>query len=348
VANLGLTGRLESHDEPAAHPLVSIIIPARNEARAIGETLRGLLAQDYDHFEVILVDDRSTDDTAAIARSFGDERLIVVDGAEKPAGWLGKPWALHQGNLRARGELLLFVDADIHYAPQTVRAAVAHLQREEIDLLSFLPHFVMHGFWENVAMPMLPMVAMTVLPLWISNRTRVAALAVGGGPGNLVSRNAYDRAGGHEALKDSVIDDVGLARIVRRSGGTTECVRADHLVSVRMYHGAREILDGFTKNIFAVTGRSYVLAAMLMLLTIVTEIVPYVLVFTGDPYAIAALAALTLTRLVVFAALRFRLDSALFAAPLMAAFWLLISARSIWKTGIRRQLEWRGRTYDPR
>jgi len=215
-------------------------------------------------------------------------------------------------------------------------------------MLSFLPRFVMHGFWENVAMPMLPMVAITVLPLWISNRTRFAALAVGGGPGNLVIREAYDRAGGHEALKDSVIDDVGLARIVRRSGGTTECVRADHLVSVRMYHGAREILDGFTKNLFAGTGRSYAVATILMLLTVVTEIVPYVLAFTGDPFAIGALGLLTLTRVIVFAALRYRLDSALFAAPLMAAFWLLISVRSVWKTGIRRQLEWRGRTYDPR
>jgi glycosyltransferase involved in cell wall biosynthesis len=297
---------------------------------------------------VIVVDDRSTDDTAAIVGAFDDPRLVVVDGEEKPAGWLGKPWAMHQGSVRARGELLLFMDADILYRPETVRAAVSHMQRNDVDMLSVLPRFEMHGFWENVAMPMLPLVAITVMPLWISNRTRIAALGIGGGPGNLVTREAYDRAGGHTTLKDEVIDDVELARIVRRAGGTTECVRADHLVSVRMYHGAAEIIDGFTKNLFSVTGRSYVVAAFFMLLTVVTEILPYFLALTGDPFAYGAVALLTLTRLIVFASLRYRLDSALFAAPLMAAFWLVISARSVWKTGIRRQLEWRGRMYDPR
>jgi len=297
---------------------------------------------------VIVVDDRSADDTAAIARSFDDPRLVVVDGAETPPGWLGKPWALHEGSRVARGELLLFVDADIHYEPRTLRAAIAHFERHEIDMLSLIPHFEMRGFWENVAMPMLPMFAVTLLPLWISNRTKIAALAVGGGPGNLVRRDAYERAGGHEALKDSVIDDVGIARAVRRAGGATECVLADRLVSVRMYHGAREILDGFTKNAFAAMGRSYLLAAISIVANILTEIVPYLLAITGDPFAIAAVAVLTLTRVIVFGVLRFRLDSALFGGPLMSGFWLVITIRSVWKTGFRRRLEWRGRVYDPR
>ena len=105
-------------------------------------------------------------------------------------------------------------------------------------------------------MPMLAIFCFTFMPTWMSNRTRFAALAIGGGTGNLVVRSAYEAAGGHEALKDSVVDDVALARLVRRSGGTTEIVRADELIALRMYHGLNEVVEGFTKNAFAIYGRS--------------------------------------------------------------------------------------------
>jgi len=346
VINLALARRIPTDVDPSPRPLVSMIIPARNESRAIGETLRRLLAQDYEQFELIVVDDRSTDGTGEIARSFRDPRIVVIDGEETPAGWLGKPWALQQGSRRARGELLLFLDADIHYEPHALRAAVDRLQRNDLALVALLPRFEMRGFWEHVAMPMLAIVAFAVLPVWISNRTKLSVLGIGGGPGNLVRRDLYERIGGHETLKESVIDDVGLARIVRRGGGTTEAVRADHLVSVRMYHGAWEIIDGFTKNLFAGMGRSYLIAIGIVSLYFICDVLPYAIAFTGDRFAIGAVVMITLTRLVVFGSLRYRLDSALFAAPLMALFWMFIFLRSAWKTGVRRQLEWRGRIYE--
>jgi chlorobactene glucosyltransferase len=348
LTNFALTGRVDERDEPAAHPFVSVIIPARNEARAIGATLRDLLAQDYDAFEVIVVDDRSADGTGAIARSFADPRLIVVDGEEKPAGWLGKPWALHQGSLRARGELLLFMDADIRYEPHTLGASVAYLRRRDLALLALMPRLVMHGFWENVAMPMMATFALTFLPVWLSNRTKISRLAIGGGPGNLLPRSVYDRIGGHAAIRDEVIDDVAVAQRVRRACGTTEAVFADRLVSVRMYHGAREIIEGFTKNVFAGVGRSYLIGTVAICFFAFVLIAPYVLVFTRDRWAIAGLALLIVTRVVLAVGARFRIDSAIFGTPLMAAFWIVIFVRSAWKTGVRRQLEWRGRRYDPR
>src|SRR5205807_3000115 len=157
----------------------------------------------------------STDGTGEILHAIGDPRLVAVDGEEPPPGWLGKPWALHEGSLRARGELLLFVDADVIYAPEALQAVVAYQQRSDARVVALLPHFEMHGFWENAAMPQLALTALTFLPLWLSNRTRIGALAIGGGPGNLVARADYDAVGGHEALRDSVVDDVALARLVR-------------------------------------------------------------------------------------------------------------------------------------
>ena len=330
-------------------PFVSIIIPARNEARAIERALRAFLAQDYDPFEVIVIDDCSTDGTGDIARAIADPRLIVITGEEPPPGWLGKPWAMEQGNHVARGELLLFVDADIDYEPDALRTAVAHIEREpEIALLALLAYFEMRGFWENIAMPGLPMLGFTLLPASLSNRSRVVALAIGIGTGNLVRREAYERAGRHEALKNAIIDDVGLARLLRRNGEVTEAVRAEEFVSVRMYYGGGEILRGFTKNAFAALNRSYVLAVPFLLLIIGSGLFPYCVALTGDPFAIATVVLISVVRVILFGNLGYRLDYALFGQPLMAALGFVIFLRSILKTGIRREVEWRGRTYDAR
>ncbi len=182
IVNLALIPRLRAGGMAPKEPLVSVIIPARDEARIIERTVRAFLAQSYPNLEVIVVNDRSVDGTGEILRTIGDERLRVIDGEEPPAGWLGKPWALHQGSRLARGELLLFVDADVVYSSAALRAAVAHWQLRRPVLLSFVPYFEMRGLGENAAMPMLAMFCFTFMPAWLSNRSRIAALAIGGGP----------------------------------------------------------------------------------------------------------------------------------------------------------------------
>src|SRR5206468_1183740 len=160
----------------------------------------------------------------------------------------------HQGSLRARGELLLFIDADILYEPDALAAAIAAFQRRRVDMLTFLPDICMKGFWEHAVMPNLAMFAFTLVPAWLSNHSKLPILGVGGGTGNLVRREAYHAAGGHEALKDAVIDDVALARLFRHAGRATAAMRAEGFISVRIYHGLREIVHGFTKNMFSVFG----------------------------------------------------------------------------------------------
>lgn len=346
IVNLLLVPRLK-REMPMATPLVSVIIPARDEARIIGTTVRALLAQTYPSVEVIVVNDRSTDATGEILASIDDPRLVAIAGEEPPPGWLGKPWALHQGSLRAHGELLLFVDADVYYAPDAVAAAVARLERSGMAMTSLLPRFELHGFWEHVAMPNLAVFVFMLMPVWLSNRTRIPQLAVGGGPGNLVRRREYEAAGGHAALRDAVVDDVALARLIRRAGHGTEVVRADEgFVSLHMYHGAREIIDGFTKNMFAVFGRSYAAVAVIVIVTIVGNFLPVALAFTGDAISIATVAVMSLARVILFSSLRYRLDNAIFGNVPMVAIWTYILLRSTWRTGVRRQLLWRGRTYD--
>ncbi len=347
LINLAVLRRLPVSDATTGSR-VSIIVPARNEEASIERSVRTFLSQTYADLEVIVVNDRSVDRTGPILDGIaaGDARLRVVQGVEPSAGWLGKPWALQQGYENSSGDLLLFVDADICYAAEAVASMVARLRRSGAGMLSVLPHFEMRGFWENALMPQLAMTVLSFLPAWISNRSRRPWLGIGGGPGNLVRRDAYREAGTHVALQGAVVDDVGLARMMRRAGFRTEIARADHLVSLRMYRGLTEIIEGFTKNGFAAFGRSYVAILTSVILTPVFHVLPYARALTGDPVAIATVVLISLTRLVLFASLRYRLDSALLLHPVMTAVWAWIFLRSAWITGIRGQLHWRGRKYD--
>jgi len=348
IVNLLLVPRLRVRAVPPGAPLVSVIIPARDEERSIERTVRAFLAQTWPALEIVVVNDRSVDATGGILAGIADPRLVVLDNEEPPPGWLGKPWALHQGSLRAHGELLLFVDADVLYEPDAVAAAVTHLQDRDVPMLSLFPHFVLRGFWEHVVMPNLGFFAFSSLPLWLSNRSRIPLLGIGAGTGNLIRRADYDAIGGHVALQDAVVDDVGLARLARRHGRRTEVARAEDFLSVRMYEGLGEIVRGFTKNAFATVGRSYAAMAVLAVLAVATHVLPYVLACMGDAIAMAIIAVITLTRLVLFVPLRYGVVNALLAHPLMIAVWGWILLRSTWYTGVRRQLQWRGRTYDPR
>lgn len=348
--NLALIPHIDAAEDVTPQPLVSVIIPARDEERAIERTVRGFLAQTYSSLEVIVIDDRSTDATGAILARLAaeDARLKIVHGEEPPPGWLGKPAALHRGSQQARGELLLFVDADISYAPDAVRAAVAYIQRSGATLIALLPHFEMKTLGEKIAMPQLPMTALAFLPTFLFNRSRIPRFGIGGGTGNMVRRDAYVAAGGHEELRDAVVDDVSLARLIRQHGGTTEAVRADHLVSVRMYHGTREVIEGFTKNSFVVFGRSITAALVISVLAVALHSMPYALVFYAPVRAlsIATVVTISLTRLILFRSLRYGTLNALLFHPPMTLLWAYIFLRSMWITGIRGELHWRGRKYD--
>ncbi|HSP34894.1 MAG TPA: glycosyltransferase family 2 protein [Thermoanaerobaculia bacterium] len=328
----------------AREPFVSIVVPARDEERAIERAVRALLAQNYSAFEVIVVDDRSSDATPSILASIGDARLTVVRGEEPPEGWLGKPWALHQGSLRAKGELLLFVDADIHYTPDALRALVGEIETRGTAMLSVYPRLEMHGVWEHAILLNLTMVGFTILPLWISDRAALTHFAIGGGTGNLIRRRDYDAIGGHVSLRAAVIDDVGLARLVRASGRRTELARAEDLISVRMYHGLAESVEGFTKNGFITIGRSYAMLTVSIVALLVFNLLPYALA-TLWPFALAVV-LITMTRVLVCAVLGYALWAALLLPPLQAAIWIYIMLRSAWVTGVRGRVSWRGRTYD--
>jgi glycosyltransferase involved in cell wall biosynthesis len=347
VLNLLFVPRLRSRAGDGDGRHVTVVIPARNEERAIERSVRSFLAQTHRDLDVVVVNDRSTDGTAAILSAIArdDARLRVVEGEPPPPGWLGKPWALHQGTRHASGDFILLVDADLRYAPGTIAAAVRELEARDLAMVTLLPDMELRGFWEHVALPMLAFAFFVMLPSWLANRTRTPRLALGGGTGMLMRRSVYESFGGHQPLKDAVVDDIGLARVTREHGGRTMAFRADHLVSIRMYHGGKEILDGFTKNVFTAMAKSYAIVAFWLAVGLVGNILPYVLAATGDRAAIATVVLISATRLLVFVPLGYGVVNALVAHPLMMSFWAFVMLRSAWFTGVRGQVHWRGRSY---
>jgi len=237
----------------APEPLVSVIVPARNEAVNIETCVRSLTASSHPAFEVLVVDDRSEDGTAEIVRSIaaGNARqLRLVKGAELPSGWLGKPWACHQGAVAAEGELLLFTDADTRHAPDLLARAVAGLREEGAGLMTLVGKQLMESFWERLVQPQIFMLMLFRFPRFeLTAKSRNWREAIANGQYMLFTRIAYDAIGGHEAVKGEVVEDLVLAQRVKRAGLRLSIRGALEGLATRMYRSLGQLVEGWSKNI---------------------------------------------------------------------------------------------------
>jgi chlorobactene glucosyltransferase len=237
---------------PAA-PLVSIIVPARNEAVNISPCVASLLNTQYPSIEIIVVDDGSTDGTGDIVSILADHsagRLRLVDGEPLPAGWLGKPWACWQGYRHAQGDVLLFTDADTRHDDALLGHAVGALESERADMVTVLPRQLMLGFWERLILPhIFSIILMRFHDLKRVNRSRNPHAVIANGQFILMRREAYDALGGHEALRGEVVEDQRLAQRVVASGRRLFVAHAHDIMDTRMYRSLGGIMEGWTKNL---------------------------------------------------------------------------------------------------
>jgi chlorobactene glucosyltransferase len=234
-------------------PFVSVLVPARNEEhRVLSECIGSILAQDYESFEVIAVNDHSTDATGAILESLAqaDDRLRVIEGAEPSIGWLGKPYAMQQALDHARGEWILATDADMIFDKAVLRTAVARMLAARSDALTLIPHFESSSFWERVMIPTWTWVLlMFTLVYRISDPKTPGAVGIGGF--FLMRRAVLERVGGYKTLKDEVMEDVRLAEMLKRAGARLLTEYAPNLLSTRMYRNFGEMWECSTKNWFS-------------------------------------------------------------------------------------------------
>jgi glycosyltransferase involved in cell wall biosynthesis len=242
--------------EAAGNPPVSIIVPARNEEESIEQALRTLLALDYDNYEVIAVNDRSTDRTGEIMeRVAGDlpsgKRLRVVHHRELPEGWLGKTHAMWTATNLAAGDWLLFTDADVMFKPESLRRALAYAEAEQADHVVLFPQIIMKRPGEYMMIAFFQTMFMFGHRPWKVADPK-ANDHMGVGAFNLVRRSAYEAVGTYERLRMEVVDDMKLGKVIKNAGFAQRNVFGSDLISIRWANGAMGVVDNLTKNFFAI------------------------------------------------------------------------------------------------
>jgi len=237
---------------------VSVLLPLRNEAHRVAPCLEALLAQEgVDELEIIVLDDGSTDGTADVVRNVvgTDPRVkfLDADDVDPPQGWLGKPWACHRLAAEANGSVLVFVDADVVLAPHAVAASVSLLRESGTQLVSPYPRQLAESPLERLTQPLVNWSWMATLPMMLAE-TRNPAFAAAIGQFLVIDAVAYRAAGGHESVKGHVVEDVEVLRSLKRAGFRGLPVHGGDIATCRMYNGAVEVYDGYTKSLWSVFG----------------------------------------------------------------------------------------------
>jgi len=275
-------------------PPVSIIFAARDEAEKLPAAIETLLAQDYPRLEVIAVNDRSTDETPAILHKLErlNCKLIVTDIATLPPGWLGKPHALVAGFEKSHGDWIVFTDADVHFAPDVLRRAIALASERHWDHLTLLTSVEMRGFWETTAISFFGLGFVFGNEPWLASNPR-SARYVGVGAFQMVRREAYEKSGGHSRLRMDVIEDMKLGKLIKMAGLRSGVAVAQDMVHVRWHSGVHNVIRGVTKNMFAAVHYNPFFAVGAMTLSVIMSVLPFfgVIFASGWARAFAGIAA---------------------------------------------------------
>ncbi len=324
--------------EEVRPPRTSLLVPARDEADRLPHTLPGLVAQDV--AEILVLDDGSRDGTADLVRAAArrDPRVRLLVGAPPPPGWVGKTWACHQLAEAATGELLVFCDADVLLRPGAVAAAWAELVRQDCDLLSVFPRQQTGTLGERMLVPLIDESLLAFLPHRLL-RAPVPAAATANGQFLAFRRDAYHLVGGHAAVADRLVEDVALARAVRRRGLRLGLALGGDLVGARMYRGYREAVAGFGKSMReAHGGRTSVLVAS-AIFHLAAYTLPWLRWRRGPLWRAAALAG-PVARLLANAATGRRAWAEALVVPAIAP-----AALPVYAVALRRTAVWKGRRY---
>jgi chlorobactene glucosyltransferase len=329
---------------------VSILIPARNEALVIGDTVRSILSQTYTNFELLILDDNSDDQTSITAKnaSNGDKRLKVITGTPLPAGWAGKNYACHQLSQQAQGAILLFTDADTQWQSQTLASLLVAMQTAQADLLTVWPNQQAITWSERLIVPLMMFAVISYLPIWFVHYAPFSVFAAANGQCMIWRRSAYQRVNGHIAVAADVLEDVKLARLAKKQRQKLWMVQGANLLACRMYKNWREVSYGYAKNILAGYGNSVPALLISTIFHWLIFILPWLLLFIPE-YQLWALCLIVMgigVRALSAAASGQRIFDAL-AMPLSVILMTRIAFQSIyWHfTGGPR---WKGRILQPR
>ncbi|MEX1229952.1 MAG: glycosyltransferase [Planctomycetaceae bacterium] len=258
-------------------PLVSIIVPARDEAAQIKTTLRTLLSLNYPRFEIIAIDDRSQDDTGTLMDEAArdDARICVVHVRELPADWLGKNHALDLGARQAHGEFLLFTDGDVVFQPDILTSAMAAMLEKKLDHLCLIPRLIPGSYLENSLVTQFTLLFAAGVQPWLVS-SPLQRFYAGIGAFNLVKKSSYERCGGHAPIRMDILDDVKLGKLFKRNGFRQDLLVPGDGIAVRWQSSAWGVIRGLEKNAFASVNYSLVTLLLFTAAILTIEIFPYV------------------------------------------------------------------------
>jgi hypothetical protein len=331
----------------SGRPGVSVIVPARNEEACLRTCLESLVSQAGVVFEIIVVDDGSTDRTRVIAESF--PRVRIIAPGPLPPGWSGKNNAVAAGAREAHGQWLLFTDADTVHKPGSLARAVAEAEQHHADLLSYSPEQEVQGFWEKAIMPVIfADLARRYRPSDVSDPKSPAAAA--NGQYLLISRSAYEAVGGHAAVATSLLEDVALARAVKASGRKIFFRFGGDAVRTRMYRTLPQLVEGWTKNLVLLFPDSVRLACIRMLefVMLAAGCIFCLSAYVGEAPRFAVMAAAFTSLLLIFILRRIRKAHFSWDANLLAILGLPLFSCLLLRSKLfheRGQVSWKGRIY---
>jgi glycosyltransferase involved in cell wall biosynthesis len=340
--------KIKPYDNPD-QPRVSIVIPALNEERHIRQALTSILNQDYENFEVIVINDRSTDRTGEILEAMSEEysRLTVYNLTELPHGWLGKNHALYYGTQKSDGEYILFTDADVFMKPSTISRAVAFMHENNIDHLAVSPGSIMKGtLLQMFAVAFIFFFGLYTKPWKV--RDPKSKKHIGIGAFNMVRRDAYEKAGTHKKIALRPDDDIKLGKIIKDNGLRQEVLFGKEMISVEWYGSLKDTIDGLMKNSFSIVEYSVFMVVFYSVLQLIFNVWPYIAVFIIE--GPARYINLVIIHIIIFlqmsSAKNNNLDKrAAIGYPLAVLILNYISWRAMFLTLKNKGIYWRGTYY---
>lgn len=283
IFNVVTGPRLNKAFDVKSFPKVSVLIPARNEETRIRTCLESLAQQDYPNYEIIVLDDQSSDRTQKIIleirRSWPHIRLVI--GKSLPTGWTGKNWACHQLSSYATGDIFIFTDADTWSSPTAIKKTVSWMLKYKIGFATVFPQQITKTLSEKLVIPLIEMMVYTYLPIWFVYYFRSTALAAANGQWIAIKQDVYRRLGGHAALKQEIVEDVALCRLVKTHGGRVLIISGTSEVFCRMYDSWKSVWEGFSKNAYALTEHNVILFTFVVLLLLSLHVFPFALILMG-------------------------------------------------------------------
>lgn len=338
-------------------PLVSVMIPARNEVENIKRCLRSLLKQDYPNMEILVLDDNSIDGTSASVKELAekDGRIKLIAGKPLRKGWLGKCYACWQLSKYAKGKYFIFTDADTLHFENSVSSAISCLYFNKLDAMSSIPRQIMVTIQERLLIIWVHFGIMALLPLYLINKSKGPLFSTANGQFMLFKREVYRKIGGHRSIKNKILEDIHISKVVKRHGYKFMVFDGSSNINCRMYRTRRDLIRGFSKFMFAAFDFKLFTMMAVIIFIVVLFLMPFILFLLGIlffnwPGIIINLAMLQIffllvMRIMLAIKVRYRIFDA-FLHPFSMIYVVLVCINSIFQTKFGEGVNWKDRRYD--